>query len=120
MKTITRMYLVLIVAVCGIYAVRHILFRLHDKQPQTNSHALKEWVNNSMSDLPPDQEPLHHWEWAGDAERARLESVWAAAATNLLSGDIRGVKECVATVSERMKSPPRAVACRNQVLPRFA
>ena len=39
----------------------------------------------------------------GDAERAQLESVWAAAATNLLNGNVRGMEDCVATVSERMK-----------------
>ena len=65
---------------------------------------LKEWINNSIDeDRPPGDALRYHPEWVGDAERAQLESVWAAAATNLLNGNVRGMKECVATVSERMK-----------------
>lgn len=96
--------LLFIVAVCGVFTACNIVHRLYFKQSQANPPALKEWVNNSLSDIPPADMPLHHWEWAGDEERAQLESVWATAATNLLNGNILGVKECVATVSERMKS----------------
>ena len=53
-------------------------------------------------DLHPDCAP--RYQWAGDAEYERLESAWASAATNLLHGNVQGMNECVAVVSERMKS----------------
>ena len=108
-KTILTLTL-LIVAVCGIFVVRHVLMTKtcmsasnvastpNEEPPQ------KEWINNSIDvDCPPGDLLRYHPEWVSDAERAQLESVWAAAATNLLNGNVRGMKECVATVSERMK-----------------
>ena len=103
MKKIVIALLLLIVAACGIIAVRRVACRVPAKPMQRDPPALKEWENNSMADLPPGDGLRYHPEWVGDAERAQLELVWAAAATNLLNGNVRGMKECVATVSERMK-----------------
>ena len=104
MKKIVIALLLLIVAACGIIAVRRVACRVPAKPMQRDPPALKEWENNSMADLPPGDGLRYHPEWVGDAERTQLESVWAAAATNLLNGNIKGMKECVALVSERMKS----------------
>ena len=97
-----------IVAVCSIL----IVYRFSTQKPvglDTNevltpnkTQQLKEWINNSIDDVPPGYVP--RYQWAGDAERAQLESVWENAATNLMHGNIQGMKECVATVSETMKS----------------
>lgn len=99
----------LIVAVCGILIARRVFMPKHVKSASNETSAaimeptLKEWINNSIDkDVPSGYVP--RYQWAGDAERAQLESVWANAATNLLHGDINGMKECVALVSERMKS----------------
>ena len=104
MKIRTIIFPLLIVAVCGILAVHHILCHSHGKPPTTNPPALKEWVNNSLSDISPEDVPFHRWEWAGEAERAQLESVWASAATNLLHGNIQGMKDSIALVFARMRS----------------
>ena len=101
MKKIVIASLLFISAICGITVARRVVCRAPVKLTQNAAPVLKEWVNNSTDELPPGYVP--RYQWAGDAERAQLESVWAAAATNLLSGDIQGMKECVATVSERMK-----------------
>jgi len=100
----------LIVAVCGILIARRVLMPKHVKSASNETSTpdaaapLKEWINNSIDeDCPPGDLLRYHPEWVSDAERAQLESVWAAAATNLLNGNVRGMKECVATVSERMK-----------------
>ena len=100
----------LIVAVCGILIARRVFMPKHVKSASNETSAaimeptLKEWINNSIDeDCPPGDLLRYHPEWVSDAERAQLESVWAAAATNLLNGDVRGMKVCVATVSERMK-----------------
>ena len=97
-----------IVAVCSIL----IVYRFSTQKPvglDTNevltpnkTQQLKEWINNSIDDVPPGYVP--RYQWADDTERAQLESAWANAATNLMHGTIQGMKECVATVSERMKS----------------
>ena len=100
----------LIVAVCGILIARRVFVhgsvRYASSVTSAPSEAptLKEWINNSVDEECPNGDVLrYHPEWVGDTERAQLESVWAAAATNLLNGNVRGMKECVATVSERMK-----------------
>ena len=103
MKKIVIALLLLIVASCSIIAVRRVACRVPAKPMQSDPPVLKEWVNDSMADLPPGDGLRYHPEWVGDAERAQLESVWTAAATNLLNGNVRGMKDCVATVSERMK-----------------
>ena len=103
MKKIIIVSLLFIAASCSIIAVRRVACRVPAKPMQSDPPVLKEWVNDSMADLPPGDGLRYHPEWVGDAERAQLESVWAAAATNLLNGNVRGMKECVATVSERMK-----------------
>ena len=99
----------LITAACGILVARRVLMpgpikcASHETSKPSDAPPLKEWINNSIDkDVPPGYVP--RYQWAGDAERAQLESVWANAATNLLHGDIKGMKECVALVSERMKS----------------
>ena len=101
----------LFVAACGILVARRVFI---PKPVMLDSIAasvpneeppLKERINNSVNeDVTPGYVPRPHWEWIGDAERAQLESVWADAATNLLNRNVQGMKECVATVSERMKS----------------
>ena len=108
-KTLLTLTL-LIVAACGIFIVRRILMPKHVKSASNETSTpdaaapLKEWINNSIDeDCPPGDLLRYHPEWVSDAERAQLESVWTAAATNLLNGNVRGMKECVATVSERMK-----------------
>ena len=108
-KTLLTLTL-LIVAACGIFIVRRVLMPKHVKSASNETSTpdaaapLKEWINNSIDeDCPPGGLLRYHPEWVSDAERAQLESVWAAAATNLLNGNVRGMKECVATVSERMK-----------------
>ena len=108
-KTLLTLTL-LIVAACGIFIVRRVLMPKHVKSASNETSTpdaaapLKEWINNSIDeDCPPGDLLRYHPEWVSDAERAQLESVWAAAATNLLNGNVRGMKECVATVSERMK-----------------
>ena len=108
-KTILTLTL-LIVAACGIFFVRRMFIPKHVKSAyketttQDGTPTLKEWINNSIDeDCPPGDLLRYHPEWVSDAERAQLESVWAAAATNLMNGNVRGMKECVATVSERMK-----------------
>ena len=108
-KTLLALTL-LIVAACGIFIVRRVLMPKHVKSASNETSTpdaaapLKEWINNSIDeDCPPGDLLRYHPEWVSDAERAQLESVWAAAATNLLNGNVRGMKECVATVSERMK-----------------
>jgi len=100
----------LIVAVCGILIARRVFMPKHVKSASNETSAaimeptLKEWINNSIDEeCPPGDALRYHPEWVGDAERTQLESVWAAAATNLLNGNVRGMKECVATVSDRMK-----------------
>ena len=100
----------LFVAACGILIARRVCVhgpvRYASSVTLAPSEAptLKEWINNSIDeDCPPGDLLRYHPEWVSDAERAQLESVWAAAATNLLNGNVRGMKECVATVSERMK-----------------
>lgn len=103
MKKIIIVSLLFIAASCSIIAVRRVACRVPAKPMQSDPPVLKEWVNDSMADLPPGDGLRYHPEWVGDAERTQLESVWAAAATNLLNGNIKGMKECVATVSERMK-----------------
>ena len=103
MKKIIIVSLLFIAASCSIIAVRRVACRVPAKPMQSDLPVLKEWVNDSMADLPPGDGLRYHPEWVGDAERTQLESVWAAAATNLLNGNVRGMKECVATVSERMK-----------------
>ena len=99
----------LFVAACGILIARRVCVhgpvRYASSVTLAPSEAptLKEWINNSIDeDMPPGYVP--RYQWAADTERAQLESVWANAATNLLQGNIHGMKECVATVSERMKS----------------
>ena len=110
MKKILLTLTLLIVAACGIFIVRHVLMPKHVKSASNETSTpdaaapLKEWINNSIDeDCPPGDLLRYHPEWVSDAERAQLESVWAAAATNLLNGNVRGMKECVATVLERMK-----------------
>ena len=110
MKKILLTLTLLIVAACGIFIVRRVLMPKHVKSASNETSTpdaaapLKEWINNSIDeDCPPGDLLRYHPEWVSDAERAQLESVWAAAATNLLNGNVRGMKECVATVSERMK-----------------
>lgn len=99
----------LIVAVCGIFVARHVLMPKSGMSASNVASTpneeppLKEWINNSIDvDMPPGYVP--RYQWAANEERAQLESAWANAATNLLQGNIQGMKECVATVSERMKS----------------
>ena len=99
----------LITVVGGIIVARRVLmpgsvnYASHETLKPSEVPSLKEWINNSIDkDVPPGYVP--RYQWAGDAERAQLESVWANAATNLLHGDIKGMKEGVALVSERMKS----------------
>ena len=104
MKKIIIASLLLIAAASGIIAVRHAVCLSPAKPAKNDVPVLKEWENNSMADLPPGYVSRCQWQWAGDAERAQLESVWAVAATNLLNGNVQGMKECVAPVSERMKS----------------
>ena len=101
--------ILLIVAACGILAVRRFLLpkpimsASNVTSTPNEEPPLKEWINNSIDiDMPQGYVP--RYQWAGDAERAQLESVWANASTNLMHGDIQGMNECVATVSERMKS----------------
>ena len=103
MKKIIIASLLFIAAACSITVICRVACRVPAKPMQRDPPALKEWENNSMADLPPGDVLRCHPEWVSDAERAQLESVWAAAATNLLNGNVRGMKECVATVSERMK-----------------
>ena len=100
----------LIVAACSTFFARCVFMPKHVKSASNETSAaimeptLKEWINNSIDEeCPPGDALRYHPEWVGDAERAQLELVWAAAATNLLNGNVRGMKECVATVSERMK-----------------
>ena len=107
-KTILTLTL-LIVAACSTFFVRCVVMPKHVKSASVETSTaitepkLKEWINNSVDeDMPPGYVP--RYQWAADTERAQLESVWANAATNLLQGNIHGMKECVATVSERMKS----------------
>ena len=95
----------LITVVGGIIVARRVLmpgsvnYASHETLKPSEVPSLKEWINNSIDkDVPPGYVP--RYQWAGDAERAQLESVWANAATNLLHGDIKGMKECVALVSE--------------------
>ncbi len=99
----------LIVTVCGILIVRRAIapepvkYASNEASESAEAQPLKEWINNSIDeDVPPGYVP--RYQWAGDTERAHLESVWANAATNLFQGNIQGMKECVSTVSERMKS----------------
>ena len=103
MKKIIIASLLFIAAACSITVICRVVCQATAKPMQSDPPVLKEWVNNSMADLPPGDVLRCHPEWVSDAERAQLESVWAAAATNLLNGNVRGMKECVATVSERMK-----------------
>lgn len=103
MKKIIIASLLFIAAACSITVICRVVCQAPVKPMQSDPPVLKEWVNNSMADLPPGDVLRCHPEWVSDAERAQLESVWAAAATNLLNGNVRGMKECVATVSERMK-----------------
>ena len=102
MKKIIIVSLLFIAASCSIIAVRRVVYRAPAKPMQSDPPVLKEWVNDSMADLPPGYVP--RYQWAGNEEREKLESVWAMAATNLQHGDVRTMKECVALVSERMKS----------------
>ena len=103
MKKILLTLTLLIVAACGIFIVRRVLMPKHVKSASNETSTpdaaapLKEWINNSIDeDCPPGDLLRYHPEWVSDAERAQLESVWAAAATNLLNGNVRGMKECVA------------------------
>ena len=108
MKTTILISISLIVAVCSIL----IVYRFSTQKPvglaanevlaPNEAQPLKEWINNSIDDAPPGYVP--RYQWAGDTERTQLESAWANAATNLMHGNIQGMKECVATVSVRMKS----------------
>ena len=106
-KTLLTLTL-LIVAACGTFFARCVFMpkpASDGTSTQDEAPSLKEWINNSIDeDVPPGYAPHHQWEWIGDAERAQLESVWAVAATNLLNGNVEGMKECVANVSERMRS----------------
>ena len=99
----------LITAVCGILVARHVLMlapaKCASQETSKTSEAplLKEWINNSIDeDLPLGY--VQRYQWAGDEEREKLKHVWEEAATNLLHGDVGAMKECVATVAERMKS----------------
>ena len=110
MKKIILTSISLAIAACGMFIARRVITpkptRPTSNETSTPDSAppLKEWINNSVDeDCPPGDALRYHPEWVGDAERTQLESVWAAAATNLLNGNVRGMKECVATVSERMK-----------------
>ena len=98
-KTILTLTL-LIVAACSAFYVRCVVMPKHVKSASNETSTaiteptLKEWINNSVDeDMPPGYVP--RYQWAADTERAQLESVWANAATNLLQGNIHGMKECV-------------------------
>lgn len=110
MKKTILILTLLIVAACGTFFARCVFMPKPVKSTSNETSTpdgappLKEWINNSVDEeCPPGDALRYHPEWVGDAERAQLESVWAAAATNLLNGNVQGMKECVATVSNRMK-----------------
>ena len=109
MKKTILTSILLIVSVCGIFVTHRVLMpkpiksASNETSTPSKAPALKEWINNSIDeDVPPGYVP--RYQWAGDTERAQLELAWANAATNLMNGNIHGMKECVSTVSERMKS----------------
>ena len=110
MKRTILILTLLIVAACSTFFARCVFMPKSVKSASNETSTpdstppLKEWINNSIDEeCPPGDALRYHPEWVGDAERAQLESVWAAAATNLLNGNLKGMKECAATVSERMK-----------------
>ena len=107
MKKIIIALLLLIAAACGIIAVRRVACRVPAKPMQSDPPVLKEWVNDSMADLPPGYVP--RYQWAGNEEREKLESVWAMAATNLQHGDVRTKAQAIGRTLLELETYPEQV-----------